>query len=401
MIRRELPPLCAVVVAAALLLTACSGGAADGKPAHPVFDAPVGQQPRQALLATQAAGTARVTQSLTFTSAAGDTVQTSSGRVDFAGGTAVGSTGWTLPAKLPERAKDALLGTRLGEGRPPARVRSVVEPDTIRLRAGEAGYWLRYDGASAAFGSDDAIDALRGAESPLGGTLLEIVSGAQNVEESPAGKGGGRTYRARLTAFNALRMFSEDLRAELTSDIDPNGTATPVALGLSVDDEGRIVGAEADFSALLDRKGSALAGTTGLRAELEVGGFGTSAPVLPPASERTLDAKRFTTAVGEVKDGACADLTTGTRILDLVVSVPCTGPHEARVFAHAKFGATYPGDDKAQRMAGEACGEAYASAPDAWTGEGGEKDHYWYTWPGRGRWGVGAEPVVSCFVLTR
>ncbi|MFI1144983.1 hypothetical protein [Streptomyces sp. NPDC020780] len=413
MIRSHLHPLCAVA-AAALLLTGCSGDPADKKPAHPVFDVPTEQQPRQALLATQATRTARFTQHLTFTSPAGDTVQTSTGRVDFPGGRAVGSIGWTLAEGLPEEAKDALLGTRLGADRSPAQVRVAVEPDTIRLRAGEAGYWLSYAGASAAFGSDDAIDALRGAESAFGGTLLETVSGVQDVKEvrevkedakedakeSAAGD-GGRTYRAKLTAFNALRMFSKDLRAELTSDIDPNGTATPVTLALSTDAEGRITRAEADFSALLDRKDSALAGTTGLRAVLTLGGFGASEPAMPAPSERTLDAKKVTTAVGEVEEGECADLTTGTRILDMVVSVPCAGPHEARVFAHETFGARYPGDRKAKRMARTACDEAYGSAPAAWTAEGAKKDHYWYTWPGEDRWGVGAEPVVTCYVLTR
>ncbi|WP_069172549.1 hypothetical protein [Streptomyces griseus] len=400
MTRSQLHPLRAVVGAVCLLLSACTVGAADEKQAHPVFDVPVEQQPRQALLATQAARTARFTQSLTFTSPDGDTVQTSTGRVDFPGGRAAGSIAWTLAEGLPEEAKDALLGTRLGAGRSPAGVRVAVEPDTIRLRAGEAGYWLSYAGASAAFGGDDAIDVLRGAESAFGGTLLETVSGVQDVKESPAGD-GGRTYRAKLTAFNALRMFSKDLRAELTSDIDPNGTATPVTLGLSADAEGRITRAEADLSALLDRKDSALAGTTGLRAVLTLGGFGASEPAMPAPSERTLDAKKATTAVGEVAEGACADLTTGTRILDMVVSVPCAGPHEARVYAHEAFGARYPGDRKAKRMARAACDEAYGSAPAAWTAEGAKKDHYWYTWPGEGRWGVGAEPVVTCYVLTR
>ncbi|MFD9543180.1 hypothetical protein [Streptomyces sp. NPDC060022] len=401
MIRRHLLPLCSAALSATLLLTACAGGAADDKPAHPVFGAPVEQQPRQALLATQAARTASFTQTLTFSSPSGDTVQTASGRIDFAGGRAVGSIDWTTAEDLPDEAKDALLGVRLGEGRSPARTRVAVEPDTIRLSAGEAGYWLRYEGSSEAFGAGAAIDALRGAESAFGGTLLEILSGAQDVKESPAAKKGGRTYLAKLTAFNALRLFPKDLGSELTANIDPNGTATPVSLSMSADAKGRVTRAEADFSALLDKKDSALDEVTGLRAVLRVSGFGKSAPVMPAASEQTLDAKGAVTAIGEVKKGGCADLTTGTRTPDMVVSVPCAQPHDARVFAHSRFDAAYPGDKKAKRMAGDACRKAYRSAPAAWTREGTEKDHFWYTWPGEARWGVGADPVVTCYVETR
>lgn len=401
MIRRHLLPLCATALSAALLLTACAGGSADDKPAHPVFGVPVEQQPRQALLATQAARTASFTQTLTFTSPSGDTVQKTSGRLDFPGGRAFGSIDWALAEDLPDEAQDVLLGVRLGEGRSPALTRVAVEPDTIRLRAGEAGYWLRYEGSFDAFGTGAAVDSLRGTESAFGGTLLEILSGAQKVKESPAAKKGGRTYLAKLTAFNALRLFPKDLSSELTADIDPNGTETPVALTLSTDAKGRITGVEADFSALLDKKDSALDEVTGLRAVLKVSGFGKSAPVMPAASERTLDAKGAVTAIGEVKKGGCADLTTGTRTLDVVVSVPCAQPHEARVFAHARFDAAYPGNKKAKRMAGDACQDAYGSAPAAWTREGTEKDHFWYTWPGEARWGVGADPVVTCYVETR
>ncbi|CAM5658185.1 hypothetical protein AB0H45_32740 [Streptomyces atroolivaceus] len=400
MIRSHLLPLCAVAASASLLLTACAGGGADDKPAHPVFDVPVEQQPRQALLTTQAARTASFTQTLTFTSTSGDTVQTTSGRLDFPGGRAAGSIDWAPAEDLPEEAKDTLMGVRLGAGRAPAHTEVAVEPDTIRLRAGEAGYWLRYEGSSDAFGTGAAVDALRGSESAFGGTLLEVLSGAQKVKHSPAEK-GGRTYRAQLTVFNALRLFPKDLGSELTADIDPNGTATPVSLGMSVDARGRITGAEADLSGLLDKKDSTLDEMTGLRAVLKVGGFGASAPVMPTASERTLEAKESVVAVGEVKKGGCADLTTGTRTLDMMVSVPCAQPHDVRVFAHARFDAAYPGYKEAKRMAVEACRDGYRSAPAGWTGEGVEKGQFRYTWPDETRWGVGADPVVTCYVETQ
>ncbi|MFI2780854.1 septum formation family protein [Streptomyces sp. ALB3] len=392
--------MCAVAASAAMLLTACTGGSSDDKPAHPVFGVPVEQQPRQALLTTQAARTASFTQTLTFTSASGDTVQTTSGRLDFPGGRAAGTIDWAQAEDLTEEARDTLLGVRLGASRAPARTEVAIEPDTIRLRAGGAGYWLRYEGSSDAFGTGAAIDALRGSEAAFGGTLLEVLSGAQKVKHAPAEK-GGRTYRAELTVFNALRLFPKDLGSELTADIDPNGTATPVPLSISVDATGRVTRAEADLSGLLDKEDGALDEMTGLRAVLELGGFGAAAPVMPAASERTLDAKEAVRAVGEMEKGGCADLTTGTRTLDMMVSVPCAQPHDARIFAHARFDASYPGRKEAKRMAVEACTDGYRSAPAAWTGEGTEKGHFWYTWPGEEDWGVGADPVVTCYVETR
>ncbi|ALC19009.1 septum formation family protein [Streptomyces pristinaespiralis] len=399
MITRPRLSLAAVAVATSVFLTACSGGSEEQDPAHPVFDATLQQQPRQALLATQAAGTASFRQTLTFTSEHGDSVQTSEGRLDFDGSRAAGSQAWKIADGLPDEAKDALLGTRLGEGRSPARSDLAIDPGTIRLRSGEAAYWLRYD-ESAPFGSGDSIDALRGTEAAFGGTLLEIVSGAQEVRQSAA-DGGGRTYRARLTAFNTLRMFSKDLRDELISSIDPGVTERRVTLDLSVDADGRISRAEADFSALLGRKDSALRSVTGLRAVLTVSGFGASPPVMPPLSGRTVSAKDTVRPIGEVEPGACVDLNTGTRVLDMVVAVSCEQPHDARVFAHAAFGADHPGRKAARQQAGENCRQAYRSASESWTREAVKDDMYWYTWPTEAGWNRGGKPVASCYVVSR
>ncbi|MGN9790860.1 hypothetical protein ACTMTU_07095 [Streptomyces sp. OZ13] len=396
MITRPRLPILAAAAAAAVLLTACS--AKEQAPAHPVFDAALQQQPRQALLATQAAATASFTQTLTFTSEHGDTTQTSEGRLDFPGGRAAGSLAWKVAEGLPAEAQDALLGTRLGEGRSPARSRVVIDPATIRIRSGEAAYWLRYD-ESDPFGSGGTIDALRGAEAAFGGTMLEIVSGAQDVKQS-AGDGGGRLYRAKLTAFNALGMFSPDLRKELVRSI-PDVTEAPVTLTLAVDAQGRITRAEADLSALLDRKDSALGSITGLHATLVVSGLGASPPAMPPASERNLPAKETVRPIGELKPGACADLNTGTRVLDMVVAIPCEQPHDARVFGHSAFSLDHPGAEEAKRHASEKCGQAFGAAPDVWTRESVKKDHYWFTWPGEDGWGEGGVPVASCYVLSR
>ncbi|MFC3234485.1 septum formation family protein [Streptomyces nitrosporeus] len=404
MVRSRVSPLRVILAVSALLLTACSGGSGEKeKAAHPVFGAPLGQQPRQALLATQAEGTARFTQTLTFGSPEGDTVQKATGRVDFAGGRAAGSVEWTLAPDLPEEAKDELLGARLGPGRSPALTRLAVDPDSIRLRAGEADYWLDYAGSLEVFGGEAAINALRGTESAFGGTLLEVLSGVQDVRESTETleEKGSRAYQAELTAYNALRMFSQDLRAELTSDIDPGGTKTPVTLGIRVDAEGRVTRAEADLSALLDRKDGALAGMTGLRAVLTVSGHGDSAPAMPAPTERTLDAKDAVTAIGDLEEGACADLTTGNRTPGTVVAVPCDRPHDVRVFAHPRLDTAYPGDEEAESAVEERCTGEYRPLPGAWKREAAEDDLFWYTWPAEKDWGVGGEPTATCYIVTR
>ncbi|MFD9289249.1 septum formation family protein [Streptomyces sp. NPDC060030] len=292
------------------------------------------------------------------------------------------------------------MGVRLGPGNSPARTRIAVDPDAVRLRAGEAGYWLTYEGTLETFGGEASISALRGSESAFGGTLLEILSGAQDVKGTKATE-GGRTYKAKLTAYNALRMFSQDMRAELTSNIDPSGTDTPVTLSIVADAEGHITRAEADFSGLLERKDSALADMTGLHAVMTLSGQGDSPPVMPTPSEPTLDAKTAVRPVGDQKEGTCADLATGNRMLDMVVDVPCTQPHDVRVFAHATLGTEYPGDANAQRQAGEACRREHRSAPGTWKREAADEDVYWYTWPEEDRWGVGGAATVSCYIVTR
>jgi hypothetical protein len=359
----------------------------------------VAQQPRQALLATQAAGTARFTQTLTFTSKDGETVQTSEGRLDFSRSRASGSLKWKIAEDLPPEAKDALLGTQLGEGRSPERSRVAIDPATVRLRAGEADYWLRYE-ESEPFEASNTIDALRGSEAAFGGTLLEMVSGARQVKQAP-GEGGGRDYTTSLTAFNALAPFSTDLRGELTSSIDPRSEQTPVTLDLTVDRQGRITRAEADLSALLGRKDSALDAVTGLHATLTLTGFGTSAPVMPPATERTLSAREHVKPVDEVKPGGCVDLSTGMRASHMVVVLPCEQPHDARVLAHIPFGPDHPGDEEARRQAEESCGRAYRSAPGAWTRKSAEKDGYWYILPTEDGWGRDGTPAATCYVLSR
>ncbi|MFC5070029.1 hypothetical protein ACFPN0_00010 [Kitasatospora cinereorecta] len=300
MITSRLHPLCAVAASAALLLTGCSGGAADDKPAHPVFDVPVGQQPHQALLATQAARSAAFTQTLTFSSPSGDTVQTTSGRLDFPGGRAVGSIDWAPAEKLPQEAQDTLLGTRLA-GRAPTRTRLAVDPGTIRLRAGEARYWLLYEGNSGAIAPGAAVDTLRGSEAAFGGTLLEVLSAAEDVKEAPAKK-GGRVYgqnsarptpcacSPRTWAQNSPYPWTRTATSRSCRSASPwtpraascgrRRTSPPCSAGRTApeghDRAARPIGPD---------------------------GFRGPRPVMPAASEPALDAKKAVTKVAKVKKG--------------------------------------------------------------------------------------------------
>ena len=140
---------------------------------------------------------------------------------------------------------------------------------------------------------------------------------------------------------------------------------------------------------------------TGLRAALTLSGFGTSAPAMPPATERTLSAREYVKPLREVKRGECVDLSTGMRAFDMAVALPCEQPHDARVLAHVPFGTDYPGREEARRQARENCRGAYLSAPGAWTRESAEKDRYRYTWPTEGNWSRGHTPTATCYVLSR
>jgi hypothetical protein len=122
---------------------------------------------------------------------------------------------------------------------------------------------------------------------------------------------------------------------------------------------------------------------------------------MPPLSGRTVSAKDTVRPIGEVEPGACVDLNTGTRVLDMVVAVSCEQPHDARVFAHAAFGADHPGRKAARQQAGENCRQAYRSASESWTREAVKDDMYWYTWPTEAGWNRGEKPVASCYVVSR
>ncbi|MFG2866531.1 hypothetical protein [Streptomyces sp. NPDC048338] len=354
-----------------------------------------------ALRQTQKAGGARFTQTLTFESEKGRAVQTTSGRLDFAGGTGEARVTWSVPKEYPDAAKAAMLGSTPGRTNADASGSFLVDRQAIRYRAGSADYWLRYtvgdDGATA---GSDAVDRLLGTESPIGGTLLEGIGGA----EATAGKteGQGRTYRAEMPATVAWELFPQDLRDELTVQGMASSRTAPLPLTVSVDGRGRIVHALVDLASTLGRKGSALHDVTSLRMDLTLSAHGTAAPSSAAPQGPTREANDAVLRLLAVKAGKCVDFGTGLREARMVVSVPCSGPHDGRVFDQLSLGkGAFPGGDAAQKRARRACRGAYDGAPSGWTSESAEKDTYWYMWSGESDWRESGEGRVTCYVVTR
>ncbi|MFK4225347.1 hypothetical protein [Streptomyces sp. NPDC019890] len=403
MIRRHFP-LVAAIAAPLLLLTACSGGSSDKKPKaspHPVFSQPLTAQPYLAVGQTKGAGSAAFTQTMTYASKKGDAVLTTRGRLDFKGHRGDGTRAWTMPKGFPAAAQDTMLGTTLGERRGHPTARLAVDTTHTRYRSGRSAYWLRYaHGVAEPYRAGDSITSLRGVEAPIGGTLLDSLSMVQGVKASNA-SGGGRSYTGSLSPDEAGRLlFPDDIRDELRYGLD---APSSVGFTLTVDGKGRISHATADLSRLLKAKDSALADVTAIRSELTLTGYGASNPVLPASSEQTLDAGKTVKYIHQTKPGQCIDFNTGIASERLVAVVPCTNPHDARIYASARLGSggAYPGEEAAHRQASDKCDRAYRSAPDAWIRESVEPGHFWSTWPVEGNWDDADLRVVTCFVLAR
>ncbi|MGI5399522.1 hypothetical protein ACQEVG_08765 [Streptomyces sp. CA-135486] len=407
MIKRHFPIVAAVAVPL-LLATACSGGTSDKKPKsspHPVFSKPLDAQPYGAVSRTRGAGSASFTQTMTYASKKGDAVLTTTGRLDFTGVRGDGTRAWTMPKGFPAAAQDTMLGTTLGDSRGHPTARLAVDATYTRYRSGRSAYWLRYaQGAAEPYRMGDSITSLRGVEAPIGGTLLDSLSMVQGVKASNAAD-GGRSYTGSLSPDEAGRLlFPDDIRDELRYGLDaPSGVGTPLPFTLTVDSKGRITHATADLSRLLKGKNSALGGVTAIRSELTLTGYGASKPVLPASSEPILDAGKTVKYIHQTKPGQCIDFNTGIASERLVAVVPCTNPHDARIYASARLGSggAYPGKEAAHRQVSDKCDRAYQQAPDAWIGESVEPGHFWSTWPVEANWDDADLRVATCYVLAR
>ncbi|MFD4377038.1 hypothetical protein [Streptomyces sp. NPDC058486] len=385
--------LAAALTTAALLLTACTGsdGGAEATPAaHPVFSAPPARQVLLALRHTQETGGAALRQTVTFTAGRTTAVQTVAGRVDFAGARGEASSEWRIAPDFPMAAQDTLLGHLAALETGAARGRYTVDTRAIHYRAGSAGYWLRYEGDIKPLWGIDSVSHLRGTESAVGGTLLEVLGGVRPHAKGEAAPGGGRTYRADFPLAQALALFPMDLRHELAPEpLFAGSPGAPVPVTVEVDGEGRIVRARADLAAVLPTTAdSALAEVTGLWVELALSGFGAPAPAVGATPDgQVLDAARSVVPLYEAASGSCVDVDTGMRHRRLVTRLSCDGPHDARITGQHALGAAYPGPDAARERAERACA--------------GQKGFgTWHAWSTSEEWRDRGEGWATCFRLS-
>lgn len=402
---RQLARAGATLTMASLLLTACSGeqGTSAEHPAeHPVFDQKLDLQVYLALRQTQKAGGADFVQTMTFESKKGRAVQTLSGRMDFAEKTGEATVKWQLPKELPQETKDTLLGATPGEGNPHA-AHVLVDPQHVHYRAGSAAYWLRYTMADTGPNFRiNAVDHLRGAEGAVGGTLLESLGATKATSRQT--DGSQRVYAAGMPKSAIARLLPEDLERELPA-LSPVGSSaenTPLPTTVSVDGRGRVTHVRADLSAILEGKGSAFEDMTSLTVDLRLSEHGASTPTAKPDGT-VRPASEAVRSVGSMKPGGCFDFSTGQRLLDTVVDVPCSGAHDARLFAQRTLGTSpYPGRKAAREMAAATCSAAYDTAPGSWTSEAHRPGDYWFMWSSQEEWDKNGEDAedVSCFVTT-
>ncbi|MEU9703221.1 septum formation family protein [Streptomyces sp. NPDC047981] len=394
----------AAALAASLLLTACEAGGAGPEAApsaHPVFDQPLERQVLAALRQTQEAGNASFTQTLTFESKnKGRAVQTVEGRIDFAKGLGEAKIAWKIPREFDDEVKNVILGRTPGRALGDTSGSYLIDRERIRYRAQSSPYWLVYGAADiAAFDGADPVEHLRGTESPVGGMLLEGISGAAATEQRAVG--GGRSYKAELPEAVTQDMFPADLNDELSTPLGSTSVRRPGhPLTVSVDARGRITHSRVDLSRLLGENG-VFAGMTSLTMDLTLSRHGASRPAMAAEGKVRLSAKTVR-PVTEVEAGGCVDFNTGQRDSQTVVDVDCRDPHDGRVWAQKSLGeGPYPGSSAAKSAARTACREAYDSVPSRWTGESSERRRYWFMWSSEREWDEAGEGRVTCYVVTR
>ncbi|MFD7975752.1 hypothetical protein [Streptomyces sp. NPDC059071] len=408
--RRAAAALLPLLLAA---LTACQsaggqepGAEAKGKPsATPVFDVRLDDQLSAATRATQAAGTARFTSTLSYGSAKGTAVDRASGDQDYARDLARAGRELTVPRRFPADAA-ADLGRRPGER--PVTESYVVEGNQVDYRTRQGG-WLRYS-SQASMDVVDLFDGIlqrAGDAAPYGGTLAEVVRNADATKQPVKAADGSRTYELTVTPQIAAPALPESLQGPLKYD---KGSSR-IALTVVLDDKGRLRRASADYTPALERmhEEGLLKGVTSLKAEYSLTGLGSTRPP-GPADEgaKVEDAEKALTPLTEVEPGACGSADTGLGgSLLLVRVVPCGTKADLRVFGQVKVNETVQGDPDgvAQRKAGDRCGAKFGSAPRAWVADARPEDTYFtygagatsfaYTGPD-----VDVEGDYTCYVVT-
>lgn len=351
----------------------CQASGTAGEPAakapsptgKPVYQERLADQLNAASRATAATGSARFTATLSYGSAEGTAVETTTGVLDYAKDSARVERTYDVPRGFPEDT-----ATELGL---PSRSRGpqvfAVEKNDVSYRTAR-GTWLRYDASGSKEFTDGAgeILALAGESEPWGGTLADAVRHADAERAPETGADGRRTYRVDVYT----RSLVDLLPAEVGYASRDAKTPGEVPVTVVLDKDGRLLSAEADYAPLLRglRGAGVLRGVTSLRATYTLTGHGGQTVPGVPAGERSEDAERVTAALVEVKPGACASTDTGLGSQDLVRPVACGKEADLRVFAVQRVDETFRDKDPqglGRALAAERCRADLRTVPAAWT----------------------------------
>ncbi|WP_031006113.1 hypothetical protein [Streptomyces sp. NRRL F-5727] len=352
----------------------CQAAGTRGKPAaeapsptgKPVYEEKLADQLNAAARATAATGSARFTATLSYGSAEGTAVETTTGVLDYARDSARVTRSYVVPRGFPE---DTATELGLPSGARDPQVFAVEENDVGYRTA--RGTWLRYDASGSKEFTDRVgeILALAGESEPWGGTLADVVRHADPERAPRTGADGRRTYRVDVYGRSLTDLLPAGIRYASRDARTPGEVPVTVVL----DKDGRLLSAEADYAPLLRglRGAGVLRGVTSLRATYTLTGHGGQTVPGIPAGERTEDAERVTAALVEVKPGACASTDTGLGSADrLVRPVACGKDADVRVFAVQRVDETYRNKDPqglGRALAAARCREDLRTVPAAWT----------------------------------
>ncbi|WP_175439255.1 hypothetical protein [Streptomyces vilmorinianum] len=371
----------AVAVVPLLGLVACqSGGGASGTAepaAESVYDKKLADQLRASRKATEESGSARFTLTLTYRTKHGTAEDRTTGAQDYGKKTADAVRTVTVPREVSQETA-ALLG-----GRPGDRVQQTFEVtgNTVAYRT-ERGGWLRYtsSGSLAFTEKAGAVLSRSGDRVPYGGTLADVVAGADDPKKQPAvDQDGNRRYEVVAAARRAAEVFPGDLGVSVLTG---KGQSGAIPLTIRLDKEGRLTEATADYAPVLSalHKDGVLKDVTELRAAYTLTDFGKAAPQqTASAAAGTVDAEKALTPLHDVKPGTCASQDTGLGSASLVRVIGCAGRFDLRVFGQVTVDKTTKAEltyEDGYTEARNKCRSAFGKAPSAWTAKAEPRDTF-------------------------
>ncbi|MFH8726636.1 hypothetical protein [Streptomyces termitum] len=334
------------------------------KTGKPVFEEKLADQLSAASRATAGAGSARFTSTVSYGAAGGAAVETTTGVLDYAKDTARAERAYTVPRGFPRTAAEELGRTVGAQGR---EVFGVEKNDVLYRTSG--GTWLRYasSGSMEFVKGVGDIMGLAGEYGPWGGTLADLVRGADPERAPETGADGRRTYRVEVAGRDVVRLLPRFVRYP---GADAQLPAT-VPMTVVLDAEGRLLSARLDGTPLLSglRKAGVMEGVTSLTLDYVLTGHGGQTVPGVPAGERTEDAEKSVVDLTSLKPGACGSTDTGLGFVDKLREVPCGPSADLRVFAQKRVETTVRNKEPkgvGRGIATEYCRRTFPTVPQ-WT----------------------------------